>query len=66
MYKIAIFDDNKISQQKIMDLLEKLFPGRFDYITVTNAPDLISSASIIDILIMDIDLGLKDERHRHS
>ena len=59
MYKIAIFDDNKISQQKIMDLLEKLFPGRFDYITVTNAPDLISSASIIDILIMDIDLGLK-------
>ena len=59
MYKVAVFDDNRASQQKVIDLLDKNFAGLFDYITVTNPSDLISSASIIDILIMDIDLGSK-------
>jgi len=59
MYKVAIFDDNRACQQKVIELLDKDFKGQFDYITAANAPDLISSASIIDILIMDIDLGNK-------
>ena len=57
MFSVAIFDDEFVIQEKVLEILKTNFDGMFNYITAAKAPDLIASASVIDILIMDINIG---------
>ncbi|SCW43402.1 two component transcriptional regulator, LytTR family [Ruminococcaceae bacterium YRB3002] len=57
MFNVAIFDDVRMIRDEVIEILNKRFEGRFNYITAPKAPDLIASASVIDILIMDINIG---------
>ncbi|MBR2522942.1 MAG: response regulator transcription factor [Clostridiales bacterium] len=57
MYNIAIYDDNFAIQEKIISILRLYFEDQFNFITAAKAPDLVASASVIDILIMDINIG---------
>jgi len=56
MYNVAIFDDESVIQDKVIEILKRNFEDMFNYITAAKAPDLIASASVIDILIMDINI----------
>lgn len=57
MYNVAIYDDSKEIQDKVIEILGERYKDQFNLITAAKAPDLIISASVIDILIMDINLG---------
>ena len=57
MLNVAIFDDVRVIRDEVINILNKNFEGKFNYITAAKAPDLIASASVIDILIMDINIG---------
>ena len=59
MYNVAIYDDSRETQDNVIEILEERYKNEFNLITAAKAPDLISSASIIDILLMDINLGKK-------
>jgi len=63
MYNVAIFDDESVIQEKVIDILKMYFEDMFNYITAAKAPDLIDSASVIDILIIDINISSKKMPH---
>ncbi|MBR6960799.1 MAG: response regulator transcription factor [Clostridiales bacterium] len=57
MYNVAIYDDNYIIQERVIEILKAEFGDSFNYITAAKPADLIASAAIIDILIIDINFG---------
>ena len=61
MYNVAIYDDSKEIQANVIGILEERYKDELNLITAAKAPDLISSASVIDILLMDINLGKKKQ-----
>ena len=61
MYNVAIYDDSKETQENVIGILEERYKDELNLITAAKAPDLISSASVIDILLMDINLGKKKQ-----
>ncbi len=63
MYNVAIFDDESVIQDKVIEILKRNFGDMFNYITAAKAPDLIASASVIDVLIMDINITTRKMSH---
>ncbi len=61
MYNVAIYDDSKETQENVIGILKERYKDELNLITAAKAPDLISSASVIDILLMDINLGKKKQ-----
>ena len=61
MYNVAIYDDSKETQENVIEILKERYKDELNLITAAKAPDLISSASVIDILLMDINLGKKKQ-----
>ena len=61
MYNVAIYDDSKEIQANVIEILKKRYKDELNLITAAKAPDLISSASVIDILLIDINLGKKKQ-----
>ncbi|MCR5061523.1 MAG: LytTR family DNA-binding domain-containing protein [Saccharofermentans sp.] len=61
MYNVAIYDDSKEIQANVIEILKERYKDELNLITAAKAPDLISSASVIDILLMDINLGKKKQ-----
>ena len=63
MYNIAIFDDNTAIQERIVSIVDLHFSGCFNFITAAKGADLIASASVIDVLIIDINI---EKRNRQT
>ena len=61
MYNVAIYDDSKETQENVIGILKERYKDELNLITAAKAPDLISSASVIDILLIDINLGKKKQ-----